>query len=128
MAQSVSVEIMPSNVGFDDAAALVDGPSTALYFLRDKAAVRPRQRVLINGASGSIGTYAVQLARHFGAEVTAVCSARNADLVRSLGADHVIDYAVEDFTRRGDHYDVIFDTIGASSFARCRGALKEEGR
>ena len=97
MAQSGSVEIMPSNVGFDDAAALVDGPSTALYFLRDKAAVRPGQRVLINGASGSIGTSAVQLARYFGAEVTAVCSVRNAELVRSLGADHVIDYAVGGF-------------------------------
>ena len=128
MAQSGSVEIMPSNVGFDDAAALVDGPSTALYFLRDKAAVRLGQRVLINGASGSIGTSAVQLARYFGAEVTAVCSVRNAELVRSLGADHVIDYTKEDFTRRRDHYDVIFDTIGASSFARCRGALKKDGR
>jgi threonine dehydrogenase-like Zn-dependent dehydrogenase len=102
MAQSGSVEIMPANVGFDDAAALVDGPSTALYFLRDKAHIRAGQKVLINGASGSIGTYAVQLARYFGAEVTAVCSARNADLVRALGADHVIDYGVDDFTRRRD--------------------------
>ncbi len=127
MAQSGSVEIMPANVGFDDAAALVDGPSTALYFLRDKAHIRAGQQVLINGASGSIGSYAVQLARYFGAEVTAVCSARNADLVRSLGADHVIDYGADDFTRRRDHYDVIFDTIGASSFARCRGALKNGG-
>ena len=127
MAQSGSVEIMPANVGFDDAAALVDGPSTALYFLRDKAHIRAGQKVLINGASGSIGIYAVQLARYFGAEVTAVCSARNADLVRSLGADHVIDYGVDDFTRRRDHYDVIFDAIGASSFARCRGALKNGG-
>ena len=127
MAESGSVEIMPDNVGFDDAAALVDGASTALYFLRDKAHIRPGQQVLINGASGSIGTYAVQLARYFGAEVTAVCSARNADLVRSLGADHVIDYAVDDFAQRFGHYDVIFDTIGASSFARCHGALKKDG-
>ena len=94
-------------------------------FCATRLHVRPGQRVLINGASGSIGTYAVQLARYFGAEVTAVCSVRNAELVRSLGADHVIDYTVEDFTRRRDHYDVIFDTIGASSFARCRGALTE---
>ena len=127
MPQSGSLESMPDNVGFDDAAALVDGPSTALYFLRDKAHIRSGQRVLINGASGSIGTYAVQLARYFRAEVTAVCSARNADLVRSLGADHVIDYTSDDFTRRRDEFDVIFDTIGASSFARCRAALTKDG-
>ena len=126
MAQSGSVEIMPANVGFDDAAALVDGPSTALYFLRDKAHIRAGQQVLINGASGSIGSYAVQLARYFGAEVTAVCSARNADLVRSLGADHVIDYGADDFTRRRDQYDVIFDTIGAVP-SRGAAALKNGG-
>jgi NADPH:quinone reductase-like Zn-dependent oxidoreductase len=127
MKQSASVEIMPANVGYDQAAALVDGPTTALYFLR-KADVQPGDAVLINGASGSIGTAAVQLATHFGAEVTAVCSAHNADLVRSLGAKHVVDYNAEDFTRHRDRYDIIFDTISASSFARCRGALKTGGR
>ncbi|AQA24394.1 zinc-binding dehydrogenase family protein [Rhodococcus sp. MTM3W5.2] len=122
-----SLEHQPAGIGFEQAAAAVDGPSTALYFLRDRAHVRSGQHVLVNGASGSIGTYAVQLAKHLGAEVTAVCSSRNADLVTSLGADHVVDYHREDFGSHHDTYDVIFDTITATSFARCRRALTQHG-
>jgi NADPH:quinone reductase-like Zn-dependent oxidoreductase len=96
-------------------------------FLRDEAKLRAGQRILINGASGNVGTVAVQLAKLMGAQVTAVCSARNAELVRGLGADEVIDYAVEDFTRRTEAWDVIFDAVGKSSFGRCRGALRRDG-
>jgi NADPH2:quinone reductase len=122
------LEHMPVNATYEQAAAAVDGASTALYFLRDRARLRSGEHVLINGASGSIGTYAVQLAKHFGAEVTAVCSARNADLVVSLGADHVIDYGIEDFCSRRDTFDVVFDTVTRSSFRRCRSALTSQGR
>ena len=122
-----SLALKPRNKTFEEAAAAVDGASTALYFLRDKAGIRRAQRVLVIGASGSIGTYAVQLARHFGAHVTAVCSTGNAELVRSLGAHEVVDYTREDFTHNGDTYDIVFDTAGKSSFARCRGSLTPTG-
>ncbi len=89
---------------------------------------KPVTWVLVNGASGSIGTYAVQLAKHFGAHVTGVCGPKNVELVKSLGADEVIDYTCRDFTEIPDSYDVIFDTVGKSSFSRCRGALRENGR
>ncbi|MFR9753606.1 NAD(P)-dependent alcohol dehydrogenase [Nocardia sp. 004] len=125
--ETASVQHKPTGVDFEQAAAAVDGASTALYFLRDLARVRRGQHVLVNGASGSIGTYAVQLAEYFGAEVTAVCSARNADLVRELGADWVIDYQKEDFTDHHNTYDVIFDTVTACSFNRCRRALTSHG-
>jgi NADPH:quinone reductase-like Zn-dependent oxidoreductase len=111
----------------EESAAAVDGASTALFFLRDKVGVYAGQRVLVIGAAGSIGTYAVQLARMFGAEVTGVCSTRNIDLVTSLGADRVIDYTREDFTKLGQTWDVVFDTVGKSSFARCNGALTPTG-
>jgi NADPH:quinone reductase-like Zn-dependent oxidoreductase len=116
---------MPAGVSHAEAAALVDG--TALSFLRDKAKLHPGQRILINGASGSVGTAAVQHARAFGATVTAVCSGANEALVRRLGAEEVIDYTKEDFTRTGQTYDVIFDAVGTSSFSRCRNALKRGG-
>jgi len=106
------------------AVSIHPGAFTALPNLRDAANIQRGQKVLINGASGSIGTSAVQLAKYFGAEVTGVCSAANIDLVKALGADKVIDYQKEDFTKTGETYDVIFDAIGKSSFSRCKGALK----
>jgi NADPH:quinone reductase-like Zn-dependent oxidoreductase len=118
----------PSNLTFPEAAAAVDGATTALFFLRDKAEVRAGQRVLVNGASGSIGTYAVQLAKHLGAHVTAVCGPNNVDLVKSLGADEVIDHTVRDFTADQDAYDVVFDTVTKSSFAAARRSLRANGK
>lgn len=117
----------PANLSFAEAAALCDGGMTAYLFLRDHANLQQGQAILINGASGAIGTAAIELARHLGAEVTAVCSAANAELVRSLGADHVIDYNREDFTATGERYDVVFDAVGKSSFSRCKRILKPEG-
>lgn len=127
MSERASLAKKPTRATFVQAAAAVDGPSTALYFLRDKANVRAGQRVLVIGASGSIGTYAVQLAKHFGAEVTGVCSGANAALVKELGAAEVIDYTREDFTRRDETWDVVFDTVGVSSFRRCRRVLTPRG-
>lgn len=118
---------LADTIGFGEAAGLCDGGLTALPFLRDTAQLRPGQHVLVNGASGSVGSTAVQVAKAVGAIVTGVVSARNADLVRSLGADRVIDYASEDFTAARDAYDVVFDTVGKSSFAACEAALKPEG-
>jgi NADPH2:quinone reductase len=113
---------------FAEAASVVDGATTALFFLREKAGIQKGQKVLINGASGSIGTFAVQLAKYFGAEVTGVCSTGNIELVKLLGADKVVDYTKEDFAGTGDRYDIIFDTVGKSSFAHCRKALKTSGK
>ncbi|HEX2908364.1 MAG TPA: NAD(P)-dependent alcohol dehydrogenase, partial [Phototrophicaceae bacterium] len=120
--------LKPANLTFAEAAAIVDGGTTALFFLRDQGKIQRGQRVLIIGASGSIGTFAVQLAKYFGAEVTGVCSTANVELVQSLGADQVIDYTQDDFTRGSATYDLIFDTVGKSSFARCRRVLKPDGR
>jgi NADPH2:quinone reductase len=125
--ETSSLALKPRNKSFEESAAAVDGASTALYFLRDKARIEPGQRVLIIGASGSIGTYAVQLARHFGAHVTAVCSTGNVELVESLGAHAVVDYTREDFTTRGETWDIVFDTVGKSAFARCKGSLTPTG-
>lgn len=119
---------MPRNLRYEDAAAFVFGGMTTLYYLRDKAKIQPGERVAINGASGAVGTAAVQLAKHFGATVTAVCSAGNAELVRSLGAARVIDYAKGDFTRSGDTYDIILDAVGNCPFSRCQQALAPGGR
>ena len=126
--ETASLCTKPFNTSFEEAAAAVDGASTALYFLRDKAGVREGDRVLVIGASGSIGSYAVQLARHFGAEVTGVCSTRNVEFVRSQGAQHVVDYTRDDFTKVDQPYDVIFDTAGKSSFLACRHALTTDGK
>ncbi|WP_231605174.1 NAD(P)-dependent alcohol dehydrogenase [Synechococcus sp. CBW1006] len=122
-----AVAAKPSTLSFEEAAALCFGGTTALDFLR-RAKLQPGERVLINGASGSVGTAAVQLARHIGAEVTGVCSTANLDLVRSVGATHVIDYTQQDFTQNGNRYDVIMDTVGTAPFKRCRRSLKPGGR
>lgn len=123
-----AVAPMPGNFGYDESAALTFGGLTALYYLRDRARVQPGERVLVNGASGAVGTAAVQLARHFKAQVTGVCSAGNAELVKSLGADRVIDYTTEDFAQSQQRFDVIFDAVGNCSFARCQPVLAPGGR
>jgi NADPH:quinone reductase-like Zn-dependent oxidoreductase len=120
-----AVAAKPSNVTYPEAAALAD--ATALCFLRDKAGLRARQTVLVNGASGAVGSMAVQLAVHLGASVTGVCSGPHVRLVRKLGAESVIDYTRADFTRAGQPYDVIFDVAGTSSFLRCRRVLEPGG-
>ena len=121
------IELKPDNMSFEDAVAVVEGGLTALNFLKHKANLQSGQRILINGASGAVGTSSIQIAKIFGAEVTGVCSAANFDLVQSLGADHVIDYTQEDFTKNGQTYDVIFDTVGKRSFSECKGSLKPNG-
>ncbi len=123
-----SLAIKPPNVSHSGAAALVDGATTALYFLRDRAGVRPGQALLVVGASGSVGGYAVQLARYLGAEVTGVAGTRNQELIRSLGAHRVVDYTQEDPYAPLARYDVVFDAIGAAPFTRCRRALTARGR
>ena len=115
-----------ANLSSEEAATLPIGGRTALYFLR-QANIQPGQKVLIYGASGSVGTFAVQLAKYFGAKVTGVCSTANLALVKSLGADQVIDYSKEDFTRNGVTYDVIFDTVGKASYSGCMHSLKKDG-
>jgi NADPH:quinone reductase-like Zn-dependent oxidoreductase len=122
-----AIALKPDSLSFEQAAAIPFGSLTALHFLR-AAQVSRGQKVLINGASGSVGTAAIQIARHFGAEVTAVCSAANAELVKSLGAQHVIDYKAQDFTRAGETYDVIFDTVGTTTPGKAKRALKPEGK
>jgi NADPH:quinone reductase-like Zn-dependent oxidoreductase len=124
--ETSALSLKPSTVTYEEAAAIPFGGITALHFLK-KGKIHSGQQVLIYGASGSVGTFAVQLAKHFGAEVTAVCSTANVGLVNSLGADHVIDYTKEDFTRSGETYDIIFDTVGKSSLSGCLGSLKKDG-
>lgn len=127
VAESSAIAPLPDEVSMADAAAICDGAMTALPFLRDGAHLRQGARVLVNGASGSVGAAAVQLAKHLGAEVTAVCGPAHVELARSLGADRVIDRTHEDFTRARDEYDVIFDAVGKSSFRRTRRALVPGG-
>lgn len=123
-----ALAIKPANLSYEEAAAVPFGAVTALYFLRDMAKLQHGQKALINGASGGVGTYAIQLAKYYAAEVTGVCSAASIALVKSLGADKVIDYTKEDFTQSGETYDVILDTVvGKTSFSRCKGSLKPKG-
>lgn len=119
--------IKPANMTYEEAATVPYGGLTALSLLR-KVSVQPGQRVLINGASGSIGSHALQLARYFGAEVTGVCGTPRVDMVKALGADKVIDYTREDFAQNDDTYDLVFDILGKSSFARSKRVLNENGR
>lgn len=117
----------PSNMSYEEAASIPNGALTALPFLRDKGQIKRGQTVLIYGASGSVGSAAVQLARYYGTRVTGVCSTPNREWVKALGADHVIDYTQEDFTQNGKTYDIIFDTVGKLSFAACKDTLTKEG-
>jgi NADPH:quinone reductase-like Zn-dependent oxidoreductase len=119
--------LMPANISFAQAAAVPVAGVTALQGLRDKARVQAGQKILINGAAGGVGTFAVQIAKAFGAEVTGVCSARNLDLVRAIGADHAIDYGEEDFTRGEARYDLIFDLVSNHPFSAMRRALAPSG-
>ena len=127
MPEDGAVVLKPANLTFDEAAAISFGGTTALDFFR-RGKLQRGERVLINGASGGVGTAAVQLAKHFGADVTGVCSSANVELVRSLGAAHVIDYTQDDFTQNGASYDIIVDTVGTAPFSRSKDSLKDGGR
>ncbi len=122
--ESGPVAMLPANISFEQAAAVPIAAATALQAVRDHGHVQPGQKVLINGASGGVGTFAVQIAKAFGAEVTGVCSPSNVEKARSLGADHIIDYTAEDFTRNGLRYDVLLDIAGSHSLSECRRVLE----
>ncbi len=121
-----SIAIKPANISYEEAAAICDGANLALAIIK-KIDFKKAPKILINGASGSIGSAAVQLAKYFGAEITAVCNTKNLELVKSLGANEVIDYTKEDFTKNGQLYNVVFDAVGKSSFFRCKKLLKPRG-
>jgi NADPH:quinone reductase-like Zn-dependent oxidoreductase len=122
-----TVALKSTNSSFEAAAAIPVAAITALQGLRDKGQIQSGQKVVVNGASGGVGTFAVQIAKSFGAEVTGVCSTRNLDMVRSIGADHVIDYTQEDFTKNGQHYDLIYDAVGNRSISDYKRALNPNG-
>ncbi len=127
MPEDGAMLLKPDNISYDDAAAIVEGGLTALNFLHNKANIQQGQKTLIYGVSGSVGTASIQVAKYFGADVTAVCSSANFELVKSIGADSVIDYRKDDFTKNGQEYDIIFDTVGKRSFAACKGSLTPDG-
>ncbi|HYL63376.1 MAG TPA: NAD(P)-dependent alcohol dehydrogenase [Candidatus Methylomirabilis sp.] len=126
-ASASKVVLKPDSVTFEQAASAPIAALTALQGLRDKGQIQPGQKILINGAAGGVGTFAVQIAKSFGAEVTGVCSTRNAEMIRSIGADHAIDYTQEDFTQRPQRYDLILDCIGNHSLSACRRVLTPKG-
>ena len=126
-ASEAALAMKPDNVTFEQACSVHVAALTALQGLRDRGHIQPGQKVLINGAAGGVGTFAVQIAKSFGAEVTGVCSSRNVDMVRSIGADHVIDYIQEDFTKSGQRYDIFFDCVGNHSLSACRRVLNPKG-
>ena len=128
MPEEGMVTIKPVNMTYEEATAVPFEAIIALFFIRDKGNIQSGEKVLIIGASGGLGQYAVQLAKHYGAEVTGVCSTTKMEFVKSLGADHVIDYTKEDFTKNGQTYDVIFDTARITSFSKCKNSLKQNGR
>jgi NADPH:quinone reductase-like Zn-dependent oxidoreductase len=125
--ENSALAIKPANMTWEEASAIFLGASTALFYLRDKGDIQAGYKILIYGASGAIGTYAVQLAKHFGAEVTGVCSTTNLEMVLSLGADKVIDYTKQDYTKNGETYDLVLDTVGKTSFSRSKKSLKQKG-
>jgi NADPH:quinone reductase-like Zn-dependent oxidoreductase len=127
MPESGALAIKPANMSYEEAASVPNGALTALPFLRDKGKIQSGQTVLIYGASGSVGAAAIQLVKYFGAEVTGVCSTTNLEWVKSLGADQVIDYTRDDFTKNCKTYDIIFDTVGKRPFSECKGSLTDEG-
>jgi NADPH:quinone reductase-like Zn-dependent oxidoreductase len=122
-----ALAIKPAEMSWEDAASISLAGNTALFFIRDLAKIRTGQKILIHGASGAIGTYAVQLAKYYGAEVTGVCSAANAEMVKSLGADKVIDYNKEDFSKGDERYDFVFNVVGKTTFSQSKGILKQKG-
>ena len=127
MSENGALSIKPANVSYEDPASVPNGALTALPFLRDKGKIQSGQNVLIYGASGSVGSAAVQLARYYGANVTGVCGTPNLEMVKTLGAGQVIDYTQGDFTENGQTYDIIFDTVGKLSFSKCKDSLADEG-
>ena len=128
VAANGAITLKPENIADEETAGMCDAAMTALTFLRDEAKIEKGQKVLINGASGAIGTFAIQLAKYFGSEVTAVCSGKNAAFVTDLGADNVIDYTQEDFTLKKAEWDIIFDVVGKSSYSACKDSLAQEGK
>jgi NADPH:quinone reductase-like Zn-dependent oxidoreductase len=127
VSESGALALKPADLSWVEAASLSLAGNTALFFIRDLAKIQPGQKILIHGASGAIGTYAVQLAKYFGAEVTAVCSGVNAEMVKSLGAANVIDYTKEDFTKSNEKYDFVFDVVGKTTFSESKEILKPKG-
>ncbi len=126
-ARATALAPKPANLTFEQAAAVPVAAITALQGLRDRGRIQPRQKVLINGAAGGVGTFAVQIAKSYGADVTAVCSTRNVDLVRSIGADHVVDYTKEDFTQGGQRYNLLLDLVGNRPLSACRRVMTRTG-
>lgn len=125
--ENATITTMPAGMSYEEGASIGFGGITSLHFLRTLANIQKGQRVLINGASGGVGVYAVQLAKYFGADVTGVCSTKNIELVKSLGTERVIDYTTTDFTKEDEVYDIIFDAVGKSSFSKCNKLLREDG-